>query len=1387
MIIACRYGDFVVPGDKDLIVNSLRHYGEWAQAEIDVLAHFITEGHVVVDVGAFVGTHARAFSTMVGLEGKVHAFEPNTVIYSFLEENAANSSFSNIAAYPFGLGSKNEKMASVNAWDGANQGAFRLERNEGGNVEQIVDVKSLDSLGLGEIDFIKADVEGMELRVLIGGEKTIETYRPAIFIEINSLEASYGILNWARQRDYFIYGVITSAFNPDNFNRAESDIFEQAKECGLLLIHSQKLNEYCVDVDRLALPEIKTADDIALLLLHKPQYPYEILEKLATAEKLGIDYLAPSLVKTVNEFTRRITSFEQTLGERDIQLENLNKIIRERDVQLENLNRIIGERDIQLENLNKIIRERDIQIGDLGQVVGECNNQIANLNQVVNEYAKQMGSIISSKSWILTKPLRFLDRFVRVGGGTLPTLLRNNHERKTSTSRANDEERLRTSVKGVFDVSFYLKTYPDIAALSVDPLDHFLTIGWQEGRNPNLYFDTNYYLLKNPDIAIANINPLLHYVEHGWREGRNPSRCFDTKYYLSDNSDVADADINPLQHYIDHGSREGRSSYMFFDEKYYLENNPDIRSSGVNPLIHFMEFGWREGRSPGIYFDINFYLSQNPDIAEAEVNPLIHFVEFGWLEGRNPNPYFNINYYLLENSAVADSGMNPLLHFIKQGWQNGCNPNPDFDVDYYISAYPDAVRSGDNPLRHYIETGRSSGYMTFPAKQRVNGVVKDTFVSHEKQKYVSEMIYDDIKRRIKHSTIRIKNTPQCVKITEDTIADSIENLSFNSWSNPEVSIIIPVFNCLQMLVECLVSIKKYVRIPFEIIIADDCSDDTRIQAMFENHQTVKYIRNEVNVGFLRNVNNSISCCSGEFIFLLNSDVQLLDDCVSVLVSHLQTDPDAMVSGPKIIYPNGILQEAGGCIRTDCSTVMTGNGHSAEDTRYGFNRYVDYISGACLCFEKENFILLGKFDESYSPAYAEDLEFCARVIKMGKKVLYVAETTIVHRLSASSEAVSEDFKIYQSAVNKQKFREGYSTFFKKENRIKPIAFYLPQFHSIKENSYWWGEGYTEWREVANARPLFHHHYQPHIPADLGFYDLDTHKGIFEKQAALARRYGIHGFCFYYYNFGNFELLEKPLERFLRSEADIQFCLCWANENWTRTWDGRENDILCKQNEDADGDFLAVLKGMERYVHDSRYITVDKKPLVLIYRAELIGNIRNVTRSWRKYWKDKYKGELYLCLVDSMGRSSGSSISPEELGFDAAVEFPVHHVNNTSKLKISDELENVRFEGMSYDYTDAVVEICSRKHPGYKRFPGVFPSWDNTPRRGNTSTVFRNAHPSSFQVFLENKCEEAKLYSRDERLLFVNAWNEWGEGAHLEPDIEYGHTWLQVIEKVVRENQ
>lgn len=345
--------------------------------------------------------------------------------------------------------------------------------------------------------------------------------------------------------------------------------------------------------------------------------------------------------------------------------------------------------------------------------------------------------------------------------------------------------------------------------------------------------------------------------------------------------------------------------------------------------------------------------------------------------------------------------------------------------------------------------------------------------------------------------------------------------------------------------------------------------------------------------------------------------------------------------------------------------------------------------------------------------------------------------------------------------------------------RAIAFYLPQFHPIPENDLWWGNGFTEWTNVVQARPHFKGHSQPHIPGELGFYDLRLAE-VRERQAQLARRYQLHGFCYYYYWFNGRRLLERPLEEVLRTgKPDFPFCICWANENWTRRWDGAEHELLVEQVHTPTTD-SAFIHDVLPIVTDPRYIRVGNKPILLVYRAGLLPDAKRTTETWREEARRAGIPGLHLCAVQSFGL-----IDPRPLGFDAAVEFPPHG------LAAEDVTESISgdeppFQGRVYDYRDAVAHALVRPVPEFRRYRGVMSGWDNTPRRGARGTVYAHSSPREYETWLRAAIAETDAtLPPGERLVFINAWNEWAEGAHLEPDQLDGYAYLEATSRALRQ--
>jgi lipopolysaccharide biosynthesis protein len=349
-------------------------------------------------------------------------------------------------------------------------------------------------------------------------------------------------------------------------------------------------------------------------------------------------------------------------------------------------------------------------------------------------------------------------------------------------------------------------------------------------------------------------------------------------------------------------------------------------------------------------------------------------------------------------------------------------------------------------------------------------------------------------------------------------------------------------------------------------------------------------------------------------------------------------------------------------------------------------------------------------------------------------------------------------------------------------LRFLAFYLPQFHPIPENDAWWEPGFTEWTNVVRGRPLFEGHDQPHVPADLGFYDLRLPE-VRADQAAMAAAYGITGFCYYHYWFGGRQLLQRPFDEVLESgEPDFPFALCWANESWTRVWDGGESDVLVQQTYSNDDD-RAHMQWFANAFADHRYITVDGRPILLVYRPGVLPDARRTADTWRDEATRLGLPEPYLCAVEAFKKEVRT---PADLGFDAAVQFVPDLSNLGPRLRqpglvgrAARQLLRPRHPyriHQIYRYDDAVERDLAAPAPPYKRYPCVTPGWDNTVRRKTGGRVLAGSTPDLYERWVNGVVDHFEPYSADENLVFVNAWNEWAEGNHLEPCERWGRAYL-----------
>ncbi len=355
----------------------------------------------------------------------------------------------------------------------------------------------------------------------------------------------------------------------------------------------------------------------------------------------------------------------------------------------------------------------------------------------------------------------------------------------------------------------------------------------------------------------------------------------------------------------------------------------------------------------------------------------------------------------------------------------------------------------------------------------------------------------------------------------------------------------------------------------------------------------------------------------------------------------------------------------------------------------------------------------------------------------------------------------------------------------------LALYLPQFHPIPENDEWWGKGFTEWSNVARSVSLFPGHGQPQYPADLGYYDLRVPE-VREDQANMARACGISGFCYYHYWFHGRRLLHRPFDEVLGSgKPNFPFCLCWANETWSRRWLGEERSILIQQTY-SEQDDIAHARSLMLAFADQRYVCIDGRPVFMIYRPMDLPIPQKTCDTFRQVCHQHGLAEPFLVGVNAHCRGTDAT----SLGFDHTLDFRPQlgalpaAFDESSRLK--GMMQNLK-KGITkpwlkvYDYDEAAAYM-ETSTAAFPTIPSVFVGWDNTPRRGVRGIVIRNTSPEKFEMLIGSAIERAPNLGASGKVVFINAWNEWAEGNHLEPDLENGHRYLQAVKKALaRANQ
>ena len=770
-------------------------------------------------------------------------------------------------------------------------------------------------------------------------------------------------------------------------------------------------------------------------------------------------------------------------------------------------------------------------------------------------------------------------------------------------------------------------------------------------------------------------------------------------------------------------------SYRSWKEAFFLRSPAPSVAGQVPAFVRRLEeqgYSLEQVAEVQKAFDYKFYASYNDDVVQAGWDLLDHYLTFGSLENRWPTPDFNPRQYTLLNPDVARAGVEPFVHYVVSGRAEG----------RAIRVLPPEPR----PLPPYERS-----VATLSSRDALDGAIPwCTLVGFKPV---------DVAR-----TIRL---PQ---VTD----------------HPILSVVIPVHNEIDVTLEGMLALSQMqLSVPYEVIVVDDASEASTLDALREIHG-ITLLELDKNVGYPAACNIGASHAQGEFLLLLNSDVQVAPDCVERLMEVAEElGPSCGILGPVLLNSNGSIQEIGATVLAGAHTSMNASGEpprSLWQSRRFFE--VDYVSGAVMLIRRDAVRRSPLLDEKYQGGYYEDVDLCVALREdQGLPVHVVTSAYALHHLSRSMRIRGETYKLLRSRENRARFvmsrpKASFTV------PVRNVAFYLPQFHPIPENDQWWGAGFTEWTNVSAARPVFTGHEQPRIPSVLGHYSLDD-TSVLERQAEMARKYGVDAFCFYYYSFSGHNPLRKPLDNLLATPSiEMTYCLCWANEDWVRSWDGGSGEKLLAQIDSDDNTVLAA-KGMVKHLQDPRYLRVNGRPLILVYRPALFQNSKRSVQIMRNVFAQEGIPEVEMAYVESMELAE-RPVDPEQLGFDMSVEFPPHGLG----VKIDHPPETPEgFSPSIYGYSDMIARAQGREPRPWLRAPGVTPRWDNTPRRGREATVFIGSSPEGFYRWLKWAHGRAiRSLPASHRLVFMNAWNEWGEGAYLEPDTDTGFQYLEAIARV-----
>lgn len=779
-----------------------------------------------------------------------------------------------------------------------------------------------------------------------------------------------------------------------------------------------------------------------------------------------------------------------------------------------------------------------------------------------------------------------------------------------------------------------------------------------------------------------------------------------------------------------------------FDAAYYLQTYSDVRAANVGPLKHFVKYGWKEGRNPSAEFDTNFYLSTYPDVALAGKNPLIHYILHGKKEGRK----------IHQNDTSVFSNDSAIKRRIKKYTMvvRILKRNPEMVTKFLIMLKNEGIK------KTILKVAQTINNKDYEAQLlNLNGSYEEIIYTLFKvvPYYTNNISYTSNQQEIK-STIAIHLHLYYIDMIEECIR-YLENVPYKFDLYVSVSNKDYIKKSQDSFRNSLLKVGKIV-----VEVVPNRGRDIAPMIIQFGKRLSKY-------KYISHIHTKKSLHNDQLDTWFSHSMKLLygtQEKIEQIFSLLQNDA-------KIIYPENFID-----IRFDNG----GWSENREKARYILEKYtkknisdfpfVEFPQGSMFWAKSESLKDILNLPLKYNDFPIEPIEEDGTLAHALERLIliftlpYEGRCYRLHKNDSMASRVSYESQIdFSSTIT--------------HSSIKVLSYYLPQFHPTPENDMWHGNGFTEWYKVTTANPLFVGHYQQHIPHDdIGYYMIDS-SDILKKQASMMKKAGVHGQIFYHYWFTGKLILEHPAQLLLEDKSvDMPFCFCWANENWTKRWDGNEQEILLGQ-EYSPEDALNFIQYLIPFFKDKRYIGIDNRPVLFIYRPSSIPNFE----IYKKIWSDECEKQSLPApyIVATLTRGT---VEPTTYGMDAAVERVLHDWTNGGAPEIKHTLLQYKsVNGSILDYTDVSKYYHSQKDvKDFVYFRSLVPMWDNTARYGQEAYAVHNSTPGLFQQWLQDTIKYTEMnLSDDKQIIVVNAWNEWAEGAHLEPDTKHGYAYLNSI--------